>query len=340
MRWHYTLAPLAAILAAGGCSSTHIHGDPATAVEAVAETAPVDTANTDAADDPAIWANPDDPSAGLVVATDKKGGLYVYGLDGSQKSFLPVARVNNVDLAAVDDGRVIVVASDREDKAHASLQLFALDTATAQLQPIGVAPGGEGEGYGLCLYKTESGEILAYSVLKSGTIHEVALNISNPAKSQMRRELVLKTQAEGCVADPRNGNLYVGEEDVGIWRFAPGEITGTLVAPVDNKMLVADVEGLAIAPQGKDGGYVIASSQGDNTYPVYRLPGMKPVGRFRIAKGTFGATEETDGIDLSLADFGPTFPGGLFIAQDGVNPPLAQNFKFVPWKSVEQALGL
>ncbi|MEO0698265.1 MAG: phytase, partial [Pseudomonadota bacterium] len=97
-------------------------------------------------------------------------------------------------------------------------------------------------------------------------------------------------------------------------------------------------EGLALAPEGEDGGYLVASSQGDNAYAVYRLPDMDPVGRFRIAAGAFGATEETDGIELDPRSFGPDFPAGLFIAQDGVNPPNAQNFKLVRWDEVLAAL--
>jgi 3-phytase len=103
-------------------------------------------------------------------------------------------------------------------------------------------------------------------------------------------------------------------------------------------MLVPDVEGLALATEGEDGGYLVASSQGDNAYVVYRLPGMEPLGRFRIAAGTFGATEETDGIELDPRSFGPEYPGGLFVAQDGINPPAAQNFKLVRWDEVLERL--
>ena len=103
-------------------------------------------------------------------------------------------------------------------------------------------------------------------------------------------------------------------------------------------MLVADVEGLALAPKDADGGYLVASSQGDNAYAVFRLPDMKPLGRFRIGKGQFGSTEETDGIELSNGYFGPDFPGGLFIAQDGMNAPHAQNFKLVRWDEILAAL--
>src|SRR3546814_8619832 len=46
-------------------------------ISARVETVPVKSPG-DAADDPAIWANPDDPAASLIVATDKKAGLYLY----------------------------------------------------------------------------------------------------------------------------------------------------------------------------------------------------------------------------------------------------------------------
>lgn len=64
----------------------------------------------------------------------------------------------------------------------------------------------------------------------------------------------IPTQIEGCVADPRDGTLYVGEEGAGLWRFGAEETQGALVLPIDNKMLLADLEGLALLPEGADGG--------------------------------------------------------------------------------------
>jgi 3-phytase len=81
------------------------------------------------------------------------------------------------------------------------------------------------------------------------------------------------------------------------------------------------------------------SSQGDNAYALYRLPGMEPAGRFRIAAGRFGATSETDGVALMGGSFGPDYPAGLFVAQDGDNAPNAQNFKLVSWADVLRAVG-
>lgn len=332
------------IIAAAGAmvlaACTTPQGLPPVAVTALAETVPVGTSNEDAADDPAIWRNPANPAGSLIVATDKKAGLYVYGLDGQIRSFTNSGLVNNVDLIDLGPQGVIVVASDRNDLTRAVLQVYRLDTSTATLELLANGPGGAGEGYGLCLGYRD-GVLRAYSVLKEGRTHEVRIDLATAAPAFiMERTLTVATQPEGCVVDNRNGALYVGEEVGGLWRFAAGATTGDLVATIDNQYIVADLEGLAIAPAGTDGGYLVASSQGDNAYAVFALPGVTPVGRFAIAAGSYGATEETDGIDLVLGDFGPLYPQGLFVAQDGINPPAAQNFKLVSWADVVAALGL
>jgi len=331
--------PLAASLAA--CATTPITGLPAVSVTAVAETEPVGTAAADAADDPAIWRNAADPAASRIVGTDKKAGLHVYDLAGRTLFSETSGLINNVDLAELPDGRVIVVASDRNDPATARLRVWEMDKASGALRLLATTPGGAGEGYGFCLRRDGAG-IRAFSALKHGTVEEYRLTFpgGDAVRSEHLRTRRIPTQIEGCVADPRNGTLYVGEEGGGLWRFGAEDTRGALVFPIDNRYLVADLEGLALVPEGVDGGWLVASSQGDNAFAVFRLPALEPVGRFRVTEGLFGSVEETDGIDLVAGDFGPQFPGGLFVAQDGENEPDAQNFKLVPWAMIKQALGI
>jgi 3-phytase len=105
------------------------------------------------------------------------------------------------------------------------------------------------------------------------------------------------------------------------------------VAKVDGRTLVADVEGLALAA-GLDGRrLLLASSQGDNAYAVFDLSDEPHVARFRV-----GATSETDGIDVALGDFGPDFPAGLLVVQDGDNTPHPQNFKLIDWRVIAALL--
>jgi len=333
--------PLVALILAGCATTSMPQTATAPLVAATAETDPVDTA-ADAADDPAIWRNPADPAKSLVIGTDKKAGIHVYSLAGKRLSFTPADRLNNVDLRTVGT-RVIAAASDRADVDAAHVSLFTLDTAAARLAPLGRFPVGPGEAYGMCLWtRARDHALFGFVVLKDGRIDQVAIDVSGTVpKVTTVRSMKLASQAEGCVVDDRTGLLYVAEEDVGLWRFdadpaAPA--TATPIAQVDGKTLVADAEGLALAPSGRRGGYLVVSSQGDNAYTLYRLPGVTYAGRFRIGGGAIDGTSDTDGIDLMLGDFGPAYPGGLFVAQDGDNAPDTQNFKFVSWTAVRRAL--
>lgn len=338
----YLLPLLAAGCATPGPAPSPL---PTASVTAKVETAPVGTLD-DAADDPAIWRNVANPAESLIVATDKKSSIHVYDLAGNKLHSEPSPRLNNVDLRDVGGSTgVLVAASDRQDLLNAKMAMFRLDTVAKKLVPLGAIPVGPGEAYGMCLWSRASDKALfGFVVMKDGRIDQVAIDTSGATPTgKVVRSMKLGTQSEGCVVDDRTGILYVAEEDVGLWKFdaAPdGPTTATALAKADGKEIVMDAEGVALAPMGADGGYVIVSSQGDNAYAVYKLPEVSYVGRFRIGDGVVDGVQETDGIELMLGDFGPNFPGGLFVVQDGDNLPATQNFKLTSWADIVAALGL
>jgi 3-phytase len=320
---------------------------PARSVTAKAETTPVAT-NDDAADDPAIWVNPTDQSKSLIIGTDKRAGIHVYDITGRTVSFTPSPRLNNVDLRSnitVNQANaVLVAASDRRDETNAAIALFTLDTDAGKLLPLANLQIGQGEAYGICLWQRKSdGRVYAFLVLKDGRIDQVELDLSGATVTgKVVRQMKLSSQSEGCVADDRTGLVYVAEEDVGIWRFDArpnASLKARAMARANGKQLVADVEGLAIAPSGRNGGYLLASSQGDYAYTVYRLRDGGYIGRFRIGDGpSVDGVQETDGLELALGDFGPDYPAGMLVVQDGDNSPETQNFKFVSWADVLKVL--
>ncbi len=80
---------------------------------------------------------------------------------------------------------------------------------------------------------------------------------------------------------------------------------------MDGKDLVADIEGLTLAPDGKDGGYLIASVQGNSSYALFSLPDTNLVARFRIVANADKSIDEvtgTDGIALTVGNFGDQYP--------------------------------
>src|SRR5690606_27380726 len=307
-------------------------------VHAAAQTDPVARFG-DAADDPAIWLHPEKPEHGRVLGTDKKAGLYDYDLHGRTRQFLPEGRLNNVDVRGD-----WAVASNRD---HDSLQVFRIDTEG------NVSNAGEIETtlkdiYGLCLYQAGAGELHAIANGKNGEFEQYRLDLTGEAPSAtLARRFRVDSQPEGCVADEVTGQLFVGEEDQAVWTLpADPEVPATLtkVMAVGEK-LVADIEGLAIYA-GEDHRYLVISSQGNDSYVVLdALPPYAYRGRFRIAldsrRGVDGVSE-TDGLEVTSANLGGAYEEGLLVVQDGRNrlPQAPQNFKYVPWSAVREALNL
>lgn len=335
--------------------ATDAPGKRPAAVTATVETTPAGSYG-DAADDPAIWASPTDPSQSLVIATDKKAGLYVYDMQGKVVQFLADGKMNNVDLREGFDlgGKkiVLVTASNRTDK---SIAIYQLDTDARQLVNIadGVQPTGLGDPYGVCMYQSaRTGG--TYVFINGDDTRKRQWQLTDAGNGKVRarhvRDMNFDSQTEGCVADDETGALYVNEEDVGMWRLsaeADGGDSKTIVERIaDNPAVKDDYEGLGMYDLGNGRGYFVVSSQGNDSYAVYRREGSQEyLGSFAVVadplRGIDGISE-TDGLEVTSRNLGPGFEHGAMVAQDGRNvmPIENQNYKYVPWQSIARALKL
>ena len=305
----------------------------------------------DAADDPAIWLS-SNPANARILGTNKKQGLLVYDLQGKQTQLLEVGRLNNVDVRqniSLGGGKVdLAVATQRDDN---SMMLFTIN-ADGVVAEAGRFPTGLKSIYGMCLYQPASGGVEAFINDKDGTFQQYSISMNGSKFSAtLLRSFKVATQPEGCVADDANARLFLGEETRGIWTTSADSAKPdalTMVLPV-GAQLTADVEGMAIyrQPGGKaDSGYLIVSSQGDNSYVVldakapYKVRGRFKVG-FNLPAGIDG-TSETDGLDVTSANLGGAYAQGMLVIQDGYKrlPDGPQNFKYVAWGDVAKALKL
>jgi len=328
----------------GVAPSTAVAAVPVIEVPASVESVDVNDQG-DAADDAEIWRNTKTPTDSRVFATDKKSGLFVLDLDGKALQQFPIGRLNNVDLRTtwqLADGtgkpKVLIAASDR---TRLGISFFLLDpeTLTVTHAESSFVATNVGDPYGMCLYYRSAGNAhFAFVTGKDGSVEQYELRPgpSNAIQATLVRRFEVGSIAEGCVIDDRNGNLYIAEELKGIWRYSADPQTGgtrTQIAGVDGNELVADVEGLTLAAEGDSGGYLIASAQGNNTFAFFSLPGHALIARLRIAANAEAGIDEvtgTDGIAVATGEFGPAFPGGIFVVQDDINEGgKAQNFKFV-----------
>ncbi|MGF1938376.1 MAG: phytase [Nostoc sp. ChiQUE02] len=351
------------------------------------ETLPVDQRAD--ADDPAIYVNATNSADSLVLTSVKNGGLRVYDLSGNLLETVNPGgiRYNNIDLQygfklgnqSVD----IAVASDRGNDKLAIFKINPNPGANGNyLQDITdssigtlfqAAPFAEPyssssrSAYGLTLYRSpitndyyvftsrrETGDIAQFKLIDKG---------NGKIGAERVREFTIPTiegrdpQTEGMVVDQETGFLYIGQEDVGIWKFQAepnGGTTGKLIDKVKDlggTHLTNDVEGLTIY-YGKNGtGYLLASSQGDNTFVAYTREGNNEyVGNFAVGNnGPIDSVQESDGADVINVPLGTNFPFGLFVTQDGSNEPakivsdgdeeenISSNFKLVPWENIANA---
>lgn len=336
------------------------------------------------ADDPAIWSHPNQPERSLVISTLKEGGLEVYNLNGEVVQSIAAEpgkaslRYNNVALvygfrfAGDKDQRAdLAVVTDR---ANDVLVFYRIDHQTGRLENV-TPPGlprvftagddaalaAQATAYGLGVYKAPNDEFYAFVSQRSSNViaqlrfFSTAHGVGWERVRTLTLPLVANdpeaSQVEGMVVDQELGVLYAAQEQSAIWRFdaAPtGGSQGTIVDRVapDGQHLQADVEGLTIyyADDGK--GYLIASSQGDQTFVVYDRQSNAFLGSFTVEAPRGAAAHtvtECDGADVVNVPLGPNYPKGLLVVQDGQNfPPILgdndgeienvnTNFKFVRW---------
>jgi 3-phytase len=302
------------------------------------------------ADDPAIWVNPDDPATSLILGTDKQGGLRVYDLQGDELAFLPDGKLNNVDLRPFTlAGRAVTLASAarREDD---TLVFYIVDAdGVRHAEPfahpaIPVGATGLDDIYGSAMAQVgdevhvlvnfKSGHVLQYRVTEAeGQLSLVLL-----------RQWQVGSQPEGMVADDAAGHIYLGEEDVGIWRFALDPSASTAAFTVDaipsDCLPRDDVEGLAIHDDGQ-ARYLVASAQGVHRAAIYRLDGEhKPacIAQVAVVPGAIDGVTETDGLDVTALPVGAAYPKGLLVMMDDQNAGFTTNFKLIDWAAIAAQL--
>lgn len=321
-------------------------------VTAVAETTPVPRQiRDDAADDPAIWIHPEKPGKSRIIGTDKKGGLAVYNLKGKQLFYYPDGLMNNADLRygfLLGGKSADILAVSNRTNNTIRLYQFALDGSLAAIPGAELDPEMPDEVYGLCMYKSPvTGKFFVFVNNKEGDVEQWELASSgNTITGKIVRKLRLGSQVEGMVADDELAVLYVGEEKTGIWKFSAeprGGLEGQLLpfsSEADNENIRFDIEGLAVYKVSEETGYLIASSQGNDSYAIFsRQSPHEYLGSFRIIDGRrTDGVQETDGLDVTSSPLGRNFPAGMLVVQDGSNKttgrPEPQNFKLVSWNDI------
>ena len=307
----------------------------------------------DNADDLAIWIHPADPNLSVIVGQSKAtsgGGMHVFDLTGEELQFLPDGRMNNIDLRynikLAGQYTDIVTAGNRTNN---SIAIYKINPDTRMLENIACRVITSGISiYGSCMYRSPmTGKLYVFVNSKTGEVEQWELFDDGTGLIDAVRvsQFDAGTQTEGCVADDEYGCFYIGEENVGIWKYGAEPDAGDAREQVDSTAggyITADVEGLTIYYGQAGTGYLIASSQGSSQFVVYeRRGGNAYVKSFKVIGNTalgIDACTGTDGIDVVNVSLGSLFPHGLFIAHDTTNTGgTCSNYKLVDWQQIATA---
>ena len=315
----------------------------------------------DACDDSAIWIHPTDPAQSVIIGDDKNGGMVVWNLAGQEIQFINGEKfMNNVDIrynfpltGAFSTGQahtdVALVGVTNETDAGVTLYKVnpysspagRLEHANGTLA-ASTLPLAKEWVYGGCMYYSQpTGTYYFFANWKDGTVKQVELTGGSSVSGKVVRTFDVGGQVEGCVADDVYQTFYIGEEDVGIWRYGAEPTASASRVAVDRvgsvTGLKADVEGLTLYYKADGGGYLIGSGQStglDVRNVVYERTATNAwVGTFRVQD-----VDETDGMDVTNFPLGPGFPHGVLVTHDAV--PTPSRHRLTPFERVAAALKL
>lgn len=316
-------------------------------VAATMETAPVPSRG-DAADDAAVWFNAKEPTQSAIIGTDKDSGLVVYDLAGHELQFVPDGEMNNVDVrSGFRLGKEEITLVTAGNQTDSSLAIYRLHPQTRHLENIAARKITTCPPYGSCMYRSPaSGKFYYFVNSRKGAVEQWELvdNGAGRVDAIKVRAFDIGLRPEGCVADDELAHFYLGVEEKGIRKYGAEPNAGKQFIRIDSTHarghVRRQVEGLAIYYGPARTGYLIASSQGNNAFVIYRREEQNEyVATFQIVAGNgIDEVTYTDGIDVASNNFGAEYPLGFFIAQDDTNNAANQNFKIVPWHVIQNAL--
>jgi|GEM_PF-255017 len=317
------------------------------------ETEPVNAEKgVDAADDPAIWINKENPEKSLILGTNKESGLHVYDLQGNELQFLNVGCLNNVDLRdgfLVNNKEVALVAASNCTLNTISLFFIDKNTRTVSDTIVNIQSSINSV-YGLCMYKNpQRNKYYVFINGKGAEVEQWEIYIeSSNLNARLVREFIVNSKPEGMVADDEKGLLYIGIEEEGIIKlnaepdseYEHEWLTGS--SPKENKYISSDIEGLALY-KTPNKTYLLASSQGNFSFALFEVSkSVRYLFSFTINDGMIDGVEETDGIEIINFPVNENYPEGMLVVHDGYNfqndSIQAQNFKFISWEKIKRMI--
>lgn len=301
-------------------------------------------------DDPAIWINPDDPAASLILGTDKGGSVFVFDLDGKiipEKTVGGMGRMNNIDVAygfplggeTID----IALATDRNSE---TIRIFRVPEMTPIDNggiPTFVGETDDRRAMGLAVYTRPSdGAFFAIVSRKFGVsgaylwqylLEDAGDGTVKATKVRAFGEFLGGKEIEAVAVDNELGYVYYSDEGAGVHKYhadpdAPDADRELALFGTDG--FTEDHEGISIYKIDGGTGYILVSDQQANAFRIFRREGEPDdPHNHQLIKVVNVSTNESDGSDVTSVVLDERFPSGIFVAMSD-----NQTFHYYSWDDV------
>lgn len=316
-----------------------------------------------------------------------QAGLGVYDLKGNQVQYFQHDRLNNVDLRYDFFGIDIAAGSNRDKKAislfsvsKSGVKLLGDFSSHTNEEPYGLCmqknlktnqfyvwlPMKSGMLYRYeiknrdkkievnLMNSIDTSQFLSrdqdnrlINLIVTDVIHDPS-TLPDELEAELHKEISERFQLEGCVADDENDLLYLGMENLGVWKIDTNHVNRASLIfevqkskhlkhakdfPVHVPRAVNDIEGITLyKTDSNQNGALIVSVQGINEYAVLDRQTNQYLGSFEV-DFPFDPVTETDGITVSSKPIGE-FKDGLMILHDHHNTDqrgniLKANYKYL-----------
>ncbi len=305
-------------------------------------------------DDPAIWINHADPSASLILGTDKmedsKGGVYVFDLQGKIDTVLTnIDRPNNIDVAYnVQLSNELVDIAVYTERMKGQVRVITLPDM--QYIDNGGIPVFEDDDYNAVM------GIAIFSHLVTGKKYIIVSRKENPDQQDdylyqyelvsengiVRGKLVRKfgafegsTEIEAIAVDDNLGYIYYADEGYGIRKYYADPAKGDAQLSVFGlDGFKEDREGISIFETSDTTGYILVSDQQAGTFRVFPREGAPDDPHQHDFIATIDVqANESDGSEVTHIGLNEDFPEGLFVAMSD-----NRTFELYSWAAIKVLL--
>jgi 3-phytase len=307
--------------------------------------------------DVAIWLHPTDASRSVVLAASVGAPLQMQSLDG-RRIGEAAGEFDYVDVSygfrLRDQAVPLIIGHERNS---GNLAVLIIDPETLKAASVSAFPLAiEGEVAGLCSYSSAAtGRLYAFVVMAEGMVQQWELYERNrKVDGNVVRTIPIGAGAGYCAVDAKQGNVYITEESVGVWKLAAEPESDAERELVDvtgaRGHFTGEIKGIAIHQAGESPSYLLAADVAAGRVNVYSTSDSQFLGSFTVEPSSpstspfagdqgraeqGGQLQETEGLAATSLSLGNALPGGIVVIADQDS-----GYRIIAWKEVAAALGL